>query len=174
MNSKTIDAWRQAMQALADDEDAAEPDPPASTSDIEFAERTLQRKLPEDLVAMLRCSRSWQWREEEFDAVIFSSPEEIVSDTLQPEDEHDEIAVSEALSPKVKAVFYSPQRLTIAYSDYHFFQIDDDPAAGGKPGQIVVIDHEAETIDVIADSLEAFVARGIACLQAQAAGGYPN
>jgi len=71
-----------------------------------------------------------------------------------------QIIVGTSNDARVKPYFYSADRLTFAYSDYLRFQIDNDPAPGGKKGQIVVTDHDEETIDWVAGSLEEFVEHG--------------
>lgn len=149
------------------------PYPGASEAEMREAEQAIMRELPSDLRILLKFSRSWMWREKGFDAVIFQAPKDISEDYFKPDEVMDQVAVSSASSVRVKPYFYSDKRLTIAFSDYFKFQIDEDPGPLGVFGQIVVVDTDAETIDVIADSLAEFVNRGADCLESQLSGGYP-
>ena len=169
-----ISRWRSIMAAVPKGDDWSTPDPPATDAEISEAEKAIGRSFPELLVSLWQCSRSWLWREKGFDAVIFNPPKELVSEFFAPSDPMDRVSVSTSLSSRVKETFYSKGRLTIAFSDYYRFQIDDDPTPDGVPGQIVVIDTESESIDVIAESLEEFVSHGLDCLELQIAGGYPR
>ncbi|MEO5558907.1 MAG: SMI1/KNR4 family protein, partial [Dokdonella sp.] len=150
------------------------PEPPATRGEIADAEKRFGRPLPHALIDVLLCSRSWLWRESTYDAVILLTPQDIALESLAPADADDELVVSKSLSDRVKPYCYSAQRIAFAYSDYCRFQIDEDPTARGMSGQVVVIDNDEETIDVVADSLGAFIEHGIDCVIAQAQGGYPN
>lgn len=172
MKRETLSQWTALMRAGAGTEGWSSPEPPASATEIRRAEASLGRRLPSSLTAMLKQSRAWSWRESGFDAVIFLPPDEIASESTEPADAGIDVAV--ALSETVKPYYYSDKRVTFATSDYYRFQIDEDPGEGGTSGQIVVVDFEEETIDVIADSLDAFVRRGIERLREQLAGGYPK
>lgn len=175
MNDQLLSRWACAVASgRTDDPDWPTPDPPCSDEEIVEAEKAMGRKLPEDLIAIQRLSRCWLWREKRFDAVIFQLLEDVAYDHFSPEAEMSRIVVSTSTSERAKPFFYSSLRVTFAYADYFKFQIDEDPTEQGISGQIVVVDFENESIDVIADSLSDFVVRGIRCLEAQAAGGYPR
>lgn len=149
------------------------PEPPATQAEIESAEASMRRRFPNDLREAFSFSRRWLWREQVYDAIIFQSPADIAAEFYEPEDPMARVQVSVSGSGRVKPYFYSSKRITFAFSDYHRFQVDEDPTVDGRPGQIVVVDLDIETIDVIADSLEVFLLRGIRALERQLAGGYP-
>lgn len=172
MNRDTLEEWKRVHREGAAYAGWSIPEPPASENEIADAEERLGRVIPPQLKEILRCSRSWLWREKGFDAIVFLPPDEIVAESIEPPDGGINVALSR--SERVKAYFYSPNRITFAFSDYYRFQIDEDPANGGTPGQIVVADIEEEFVDVIAPSLDAFVRRGISCLEEQLRGGYPE
>lgn len=152
----------------------ADPLPPATEQEIAAAEHSLDRVFPDLLRQLLLCSSAWQWREPAFDAVLLIAPEDIVRETRLPVLEAARIEVGESCTPAVKAYFYSAQRLVFAYSDYHRFLIDDDPGPGGHVGQIVVVNHDEQTIDLVAKALSEFIAHGLDCLERQLRGGFPN
>lgn len=148
--------------------------PGASPIDIDMAEARLRRKLPPNLRAWLSRSRAWGWREPRYDAVDWLPPDAIVEHTLKPALAGDQIEVEVSLSEFVRPIAYSNKRLTFAVSDNFRFQIDNDPAPGGRKGQIVAIDFEAGTIELVAESLDAFAAWGLAQIRTQLMGGYPH
>lgn len=162
--NKLHDAWRQ-LTAIAD---AMAAEPPATDAEIAKAEKKLKRPLPPAVAAMLRLSRAWGWDEEGLDTVIFLPPDEIVAQTLKPKDESLVLEVEDAATARVAATVYGPGRTTFARTDYLFFQVDDDPPPGGRPGQVVSIDFEEGIVDVVAESVDEFIARGLRCLRAQA------
>ncbi|MGQ0799162.1 MAG: SMI1/KNR4 family protein [Pseudomarimonas sp.] len=160
------DAWRQLTAITTPDAMAAEP--PATDAEIAKAEKKLKRPLPPAVAAMLRLSRAWGWYEEGLDTVIFLPPDEIVAQTLKPKDESLMLDVEDAATSRVAAKVYGPGRTTFARTDYLFFQVDDDPPPGGRPGQIVSIDFEEGIVDLVAESVDEFIARGLCYLKAQA------
>ena len=174
MTAALLKRWHHVMAQQPKDPCWVDPLPAASPEEIAVAERALGRPFPELLRELQRCSRAWQWREPDYDAVIVFPPIDIARESREPALEAARIQVGVSLGSAAKAYYYSPQRLTFAYSDCHRFQIDDDPGPGGSVGQIVVIDHDEQTIDVAAPSLERFISHGIACLEQQLRGGYPN
>jgi cell wall assembly regulator SMI1 len=159
------DAWRQLTAIAAADAIAAEP--PATEAEIAKAEKKLKRALPPAVAAMLRLSRAWGWNEEGLGTVTFLPPGEIVEQTLKPKDESLVLEVEDAATSRVAALVYGPGRTTFARTDYLFFQVDDDPPPGGRPGQVVSIDFEEGLVDVVAESVDDFIARGLRCLKAQ-------
>lgn len=174
MSETLIERWKRIMGVHPQDFYWAAPEPPATRRDIEIAESALGMSLPSLLKELMLCSRAWQWREQTYDAVLLLPPERIVHETLEPVAEISRIVVGESRTTEVKAYFYSRHRLTFAYSDYHRFQIDSDPGPGGHINQIVVIDHDEQTIDVAAKSLDQFIMHGLDCLERQLKGGYPH
>lgn len=158
------DAWRQLTAIPRADAMATEP--PATDAEIAKAEKQLKRPLPPAVAAMLRLSRAWGWQDEALDAVMFLPPGEIVAQTLKPRDESLVLEVEDAATSRVAAKVYGPGRTTFARTDYLFFQVDDDPPPGGRPGQVVSIDFEEGVVDVVAESVDEFVARGLRCLKA--------
>lgn len=169
-----LDVWQRLTEAGRDRPDMAQPAQGATDASIASAERRLKRPLPASLVAMLRCSRAWLWRDPDYDAVVFLPPDEIVRETKRPADAASRIDVDLSESTGVKALYYTPLRITFAYSDYFRFQIDEDPAAGGRPGQVLAVDVEEGTVKKVAESFEAFLIRGLQCIKAQLLGGYPE
>ena len=121
--------------------------------------------MPEGLKQLMRICSSWYWREARFDSVTVLAPEMLAEDYFEPDDEIDGVIVAHSASPKVKAYFYSEDRVPVAYSDYYRFQIDEDPTSSGRSGQIVVTDIWKQTIDVFSDSLEQFVIHGLNCVE---------
>jgi cell wall assembly regulator SMI1 len=138
------------------------PEPSASAEEISAAERRLGRALPPLLSAMLQQSRGWSWRGPDED-VVWMAPEELALGARDGE-QGIEWEIDEA-GPGVEAVYDVPERLTFAYSDARVFQIDLAPAEGGAVGQIVAYDPEEGRIDVVAASLDDFLAEGLRCLQ---------
>lgn len=169
MSESLRQRWTRVAHVVMEQLPGWVPQAPATDEEIEAAEEALGRRFPSLLVEMLRLSSAWSWPEPRFDAVNFLAPDEIVRESTPPGDEGAEISVSVSLSDQVKPIYYSPRRLTIAYSDYCRFQIDDDPEPSGVAGQIVAIDHDEETIEVIAGSLEAFIVQGLEALERELA-----
>jgi cell wall assembly regulator SMI1 len=168
------DTWRRLTDLGTDAPDWIAAEPPATEAEIAAAEKALKRPLPPALVALLRLSRAWGWREREYDAVLFLPPDEIVAQTVRPRDPDLRLSVEDVATSRVQALVYGAGRTTFARTDYLFFQVDDAPPPGGRPGQVVSIDFEEGVADVVAESVEAFVAHGLACMKAQLEGGDPE
>lgn len=155
-----IGRW-QEMRHTADWFQLSPPEPPASAEEISAAERRLGRALPPLLSAMLQQSRAWSWRGADED-VMWMAPEELALGAREGEQGID-WEIDEA-GPGVEPVYDVPERLTFAYSDARVFQIDLAPAKGGTVGQVVAYDPEEGRIDVVAASLDDFLAEGLRCL----------
>lgn len=132
---------------------------PVDLEEIESAELKLGRPLPAELRSLLLTVGTFSWVDPEFQQVELLAPAGIAERTLRDVS----LEVDDSLSPKVKPVARSPARTIFAISDYLVFQIDEDPAATGEIGQVVAIDAEEGTVELIASSLstlvEAIVAR---------------
>jgi cell wall assembly regulator SMI1 len=168
------ETWRRLQAIGAGRADWMAPEPPATGDAIAKAERKLKRPLPPAVVALLGLSRAWGWREEGLDAVLFLPPDEIVEQTLRPRDEAMVLEVEDAVTSRVATLVYGPGRTTFARTDHLFFQVDDAPPPGGRPGQVVSIDFEEGLVDVVAESVDEFLVRGLHCLKAQLEGGFPG
>lgn len=152
-----IRQWRDIIDAGIEPVPGWTPLPPATPAELAATEHRLGRPLPPLLAAMLGLSRAWGWRADDED-VSWLGPDELVVGA--PEGLED--AEPDDAGPGVEMEYGTPHRLTFAYSDARNFQIDDAPAAGGRAGQVVAIDPEEGRIDVVAESLEAFFAAGLA------------
>lgn len=161
-----LHAWRQLAAISGSEAMAAEL--PATEAEIAEAEKKLKRALPPAVTAMLRLSRAWGWYRKALDTVIVLSPDEIVAQTLKPSDESLVLEIEDAATPRVEAKVYGPGRTTFARTGYLFFQVDDDPPPGGRPGQVVAIEFEEGVVDVVFESVDEFIARGLRSLQVQA------
>ena len=166
-----INAWRALHELDQGVDECLPPEPPASDAEIAAAERSLGRPLPPAIAAMLRVSRAWSWLDVEWvDRVFVFAPGEIVECSLKPSDASLVLEVEEAATPRVRPLVYAPTRTTFARTDYLFFQVDDDPPPGGRPGQVVAIDFEEGIVDVVAESVESFYLRALAAMKARLLG----
>jgi hypothetical protein len=158
--------WHELRQ-MADWFRTAPPEPPARPAELAAAERRLGRALPPLLSAMLRQSRAWSWRGPDED-VVWMGPDELALGARDGEQGID-WQIDEA-GPGVDAVYDVPSRLTFAYSDARVFQLDFAPPDGGAVGQVVAFDPEEGRVDVVAASLEDFLADGLRWLREGAGG----
>ena len=158
-----IRAWRALHELGNGVVECLPPEPPAIDAEIAAAEKALGHALSPAISAMLRVSRAWSWPDGEWhDRVLVLPPGEIVEYSLKPSDANLVIEVEEAATPRVRPIVYASTRTTFARTDYLFFQVDDDPPPGGRPGQVVAIDFEERVVDVVAESVESFFLHGLA------------
>jgi cell wall assembly regulator SMI1 len=165
-----MDEWIEAWRALHDLGkrviQCLPPESPANDTEIATAEKALGHPLSPPIAAMLRVSRAWSWPDDKWrDRVLVLPPEAIVEYSLKPIDAGLVLEVEEAATPRVRPLVYAPTRTTFARTDYLFFQVDDDPPPGGRPGQVVAIDFEEGVVDVVAESVESFFLRGLAAIR---------
>lgn len=156
-----IAQWQQLRRSAEWFRDSP-PEPPATAAEIAAAERRLGRALPPLLSAMLGQSRAWSWRGPDED-VVWMGPEQLALGARDGEQGID-WQIDDA-GPGVDAVYDVPSRLTFAYSDARVFQLDFAPADDGAIGQVVAFDPEEGRVDVVAASLQDFLADGLRWLR---------
>lgn len=104
-----------------------------------------------------------------WDSISVFSPAEIPSSHHQLlEMAANDPPIMRALGP-VAPLIHTPTRIPFAVDNDRDILIDLDPPVGGKVGQIVRLDMECGEIEVIAESLPAFLEQGLKRLKGDAA-----
>lgn len=146
--------------------------PPAAPEEIAAAEAALGMRLPEELRALyarhaymldawdcmsINPVRSLAESRQSLADVALN----MAADAAQEGDPPPVLTASGPVAPLV----YDPSRIPFASENCCDILIDLQPPAGGTPGQIILMDIEFGTIEVVADSLTAFFAQGLEALR---------
>lgn len=159
------DKLRHLLRLVSD-----EPIQPCSESEIFEAERLRGRMFhPSQRQLFLEVGK-FSWRERLFDSVNVCAPLHVARMEIQAETD---IVVLSSTSTEVRPVGMTAKRSALAYSDYHRFFLDEEPLPSGRVGQVVCVDVLEESIFLLEESVDALLARAIACLEIQLNRGYP-
>lgn len=144
--------------------------PPAAPEDIAATEAALGMALPDELRALYA---RHAYMMDAWDGMSINplqslaksrqSLENVAAD-MAADAAQDEEPSAEAMltaSGPVAPVVYAPSRIPFASQNCCDILIDQQPPAGGTPGQIIRLDIEAGEIEVVAHSLTEFFAQGL-------------
>ena len=137
---------------------------PASSEEIAATEAAIGIRFPDDLRALFLQFRSLNciW-----DSISIFPITEIPSSHQQLLGmASDDPPPTHALGP-VSPLIHTCSRIPFAADNDRDILVDLDPPVGGKVGQIVRLDMECGEIEVIAESLQAFLEHGLKRLKDQ-------
>ncbi len=134
----------------------------ATASEIDATAAVFQARFPEDLreLYLQYGMVLYIWGTIDITGVAFIP--ETHQQLLEISAEYGEV---EHTKGPVVPIAHTPTRIPFAGNSDLNFSIDLDPPTGGTPGQIVRLDLELGELEVVADSLQAFLAQGLEYLR---------
>lgn len=150
--------------------------PPATPDEIAAAEAVLGMPLPEELRALYarHAYMMHAWENVSITSVQFiakscQSLEDVASDmAAEAEEEEPNAEPFVTANGPVAELIYAPSRIPFGSDGNMDLLIDLDPPAGGTLGQIIRLDIEFGTIEVVANSLTEFFAQGLEAFSKEA------